>query len=73
MNMCMFIYIPFSKWAGLAGLRAGYALGDPAIIEYHSSTQDPTLSNWPAPEPEHELEPAPEPAPQLEPEPGLEG
>jgi histidinol-phosphate/aromatic aminotransferase/cobyric acid decarboxylase-like protein len=23
----------FSKWAGLAGLRVGYALGDPALIE----------------------------------------
>jgi len=31
----------FSKWAGLAGLRAGYALGDPAIIERMLAIKQP--------------------------------
>mmetsp|Transcript_14102 Transcript_14102/g.34479 ORF Transcript_14102/g.34479 Transcript_14102/m.34479 type:complete len:639 (-) Transcript_14102:74-1990(-) len=31
----------FSKWAGLAGLRAGYALGDPKIIERMLAIKQP--------------------------------
>lgn len=31
----------FSKWAGLAGLRAGYALGDPSIIERMLAIKQP--------------------------------
>ena len=31
----------FSKWAGLAGLRAGYALADPAIIERMMAIKQP--------------------------------
>ncbi|KAJ1487307.1 pyridoxal phosphate-dependent transferase [Baffinella frigidus] len=31
----------FSKWAGLAGLRAGYALGDPALIERMLAIKQP--------------------------------